>query len=152
MAISALLHWLLSQSLYPVMTYGYELSSDGTPVRLKDQIVTSCAYSLGAMLLVAAALIVATIFFVIVARRPSNPEMPMLAMSSWVVSAACHPPEGDTDAAVKAVQWGVPVLPTARAIGIEGLEEDGVRRCCITSWEVENPLKDERCPVGRHGV
>ncbi|PKY02017.1 hypothetical protein P168DRAFT_283780 [Aspergillus campestris IBT 28561] len=124
MAISALLHWLLSQSIYPVMTYGYELNPDGTPVRLKDQTVTSCSYSTGAMILVVATLIIATILFVVMARRRLKPEMPVLAVSSWVVSAACHSPEGDTDAAVKAVQWGVPVSPMAQETGIEGPEED----------------------------
>lgn len=142
MVISGLLHWLLSQSLYPVMTYGYELTPDGTPVRLKDQTVTSCAYSTTAMLLVAAALILATVFFVIVATRRLKPEMPVLEVSSWAVSAACHPPEGDNDAALKAVQWGMPVLPTAQETGMEGPGEDGGKRRSITSWEVESPLKD----------
>ncbi|KAF5001395.1 hypothetical protein FDECE_10958 [Fusarium decemcellulare] len=59
--------------------------------------------------------------------RRFKTAIPQVGTCSAVVGAACHRPEGDDDAALKQVQWGV----------VSG--KDGDDYCCITSWEVKEP-------------
>lgn len=63
--------------------------------------------------------------------RRITAKAPFVGTCSAVISAACHPPKEDTDAAMKMVQWGV--LP------LDASEEWQGRHCCITSMEVEQP-------------
>lgn len=65
---------------------------------------------------------------------PFKMAIPHVRTSSAVLSAACHPPEGDEDAALKKVIWGVVCGRDLDA------ERDGEKRCCITSWEFKPPI------------
>lgn len=59
-----------------------------------------------------------------------NTAVPTGGTCSAVVSAACHRPSGDKNAALELVKWGVV------------RESNGGRiqdHCCITSWPVEVP-------------
>ena len=57
--------------------------------------------------------------------------MPLAGSCSAAISAACHRPEEDVDAATKPVMWGVVS------------SENGVRHCCFTSFEVSQPVPGE---------
>lgn len=61
------------------------------------------------------------------------PGLPLGPTISLVIAAACHPPENDTDAATKLVQWGEVQSDN------NGDERDPVRHCTITSRKVRSP-------------
>lgn len=58
--------------------------------------------------------------------------MPLACECSVAISAACHPPRLDLDAAFKPVQWGV----------VETDTDALYPHCSFTSKEVEMPDKD----------
>ncbi|KAF2180345.1 hypothetical protein K469DRAFT_592633 [Zopfia rhizophila CBS 207.26] len=60
-----------------------------------------------------------------------KPGLPLGASNSFVIAAACHPPERNRAAALKMVQWGVTHARTDLG--------RGVQHCSITSYEVEPP-------------
>lgn len=62
---------------------------------------------------------------------PCKTAIPQIGTCSAVLSAACHPPEGDEDAALKEVMWGVVS------------EREGAERCCVSSWMVKPPTVGE---------
>ncbi|KAK2794032.1 hypothetical protein FQN51_000941 [Onygenales sp. PD_10] len=102
LAASAILHWLASQSLYYVRRVQYDIhgtllpdGANGTlAVSPLPLILTICLAII--MLLVALGL----------GTKPFGSRMPLAANCSAGISAACHPPAGDADAALKSVMWG----------------------------------------------
>ena len=106
--LSTLLSWLASQSLFVVQID--VLDRDRNTSRM-----TTCGYSPEAIVLtmVVASLIV--LGALITAARRYPPGMPHVSTCSAAISAACHPPPGDVDAAVLPVQWGV--VSTKNGIG-----------------------------------
>lgn len=85
---------------------------------------TTCGYSPIAIVftIILGALIL--LITVGMSLRPMTTAMPVGGPCSAVISAACHAPEGDEDAALKLVRWG--------AVG-------GTNKLCVTSWPVESP-------------
>lgn len=69
--------------------------------------------------------------------RPTTIAIPQIGTCSVVVSAACHPPEGNENAAFEEVQWGV-VAEQDRMR--EGGDNERKERCCVTSQEVTPPI------------
>lgn len=57
---------------------------------------------------------------------------------SAAISAACHPPPGDTKAAFKPVMWGEVDMPVAG-----GGQCEQYRHCCFTSKEAKPLEPDE---------
>lgn len=55
----------------------------------------------------------------------------MVGNNSLAISAACHPPPEDKDAAFLPVQWGAVSHET----------DNGPGHCCLTSFEVEAPIE-----------
>lgn len=130
---SGLLHWLVSQAIFLVRITVY--TADGTEDVGRD--ITTCGYSCIAIIF--AILVGGTLLLVGVAFgfRRFPPGMPLASSCSAAISAACHPPADDVDAAVLPLMWGV----------VEG-DVDGVGHCTFTSREVELPVKD-RLYAGR---
>jgi hypothetical protein len=138
---SGLTHWVLSQALFLVRISFYDRdgqptfpagpSSSFTPT---SNTLTIPGYSPKAIL----AVLVITILMLAVLvgnefrRYPS--AMPLVVNSSFAISAACHQPEGDLDAAYERVKWGAVTHPDRRFPG----------HCCFTSYAVEPPI------VGKH--
>jgi hypothetical protein len=138
---SSVMHWLVSQSIFlvnlkinlPTNQPLNEATIGKHPefsVASTDGTITACGYSnfaiictIGVGILMVAALIVTSAFKL-------QPGIPLAGNCSWAISAACHPPAGDRDAALKPVQWG--------AVS-HGSEEGGPGHCCFTSLEVERP-------------
>ena len=96
----AMLHWLVSQSLFFVEVILYDTVGNITPERL-----VACGYSPMAMIF--ALLLGASMMIVILALgfRYFKNSMPLASSCSAAISAACHAPTGCGDA-LKPVMWG----------------------------------------------
>ncbi|OJJ84364.1 uncharacterized protein ASPGLDRAFT_125960, partial [Aspergillus glaucus CBS 516.65] len=101
LASHALLHWLVSQSLFFVEVFPYNL----TGILMPDYRLVACGHSPIAIIFTISLgfLMVCTIIGLGVGRFKSS--IPLAASCSAAISAACHPPPGD-DHAVKPVMWG----------------------------------------------
>jgi hypothetical protein len=139
-AMSVLLHWLVSQSIFVVAFNIYDdmghRNWDGYKERNIENGLLTCGYSPIAML---AVLIVG--FFMVVAAVgfgyiPYKTGMPLAGSSSLAISAAYHPEEnsgtGEDALSRQELQWGV--VRTSL---------DGVGHCAFSSKEV-GPLLDGR--------
>jgi len=123
---SGLMHWLVSQSIFLARITVYTL--DGVE-DTKNSIAT-CGYSSIAIIFV---LIVGGIMLLIslaTGFRRFKPGIPLASSCSAAISAACHAPRDDGDAAVLPVMWGVVKE-----------EVNGVGHCSFTSDEVVSPVK-----------
>lgn len=125
MFISATLHWLVSQSIFLTVVAAY--NSDGgldNPVQ-----IASCCFSPMAMIIVIVFGVLMIVGCFAVGLFRYDPHMPLVGSCSVAISAACHRPDWDVDAAVLPVQWGV----------IPGSDETtGVGHCSFTSGPVES--------------
>jgi hypothetical protein len=126
MATSALVHWLLSRSLFLVRINVYDHANNPEP----DRDVSACGYSPLAMLVVIAVLGVMLLVLGAYSLRPLSPGPSIVGTCSWAISAACHRPLDDVDASIKPLQWGVTKAGSVRTPG----------HCCLTSKEVQEPV------------
>ena len=128
LAISAaVLHWLLSQSIFLVKIEVFDPYHNFVP----DGGILTCGFSLYALfitLIVAAVMLIA---FFIIGLRPLDTIMPFAGNSSLAVSAACHRPLEDKDASLLPIRWGAVSHET----------RDGPGHCCLTSFDVELPIE-----------
>ncbi|KAL6712953.1 hypothetical protein ACLMJK_009508 [Lecanora helva] len=128
---SAALHWLVSQSLF--LAYVTSLDHNEKP----SKIIATCGYSNIAIIF----MIILGSLLVLLALGQGfwrlNPIMSLARSCSAAISAACHPPEGDTDAALRPVKWGV--------VGNSDIshEEKGLKHCTFTSLEVKEPVEGQ---------
>ncbi|KAF9061623.1 hypothetical protein BDP27DRAFT_1485813 [Rhodocollybia butyracea] len=102
MVYSALLHWLLSQSIFVVAVTFW----DGDLIDTSNSI-TTCGYSPAAMILTAIAggsLILSSL--VVGCFKHLKSDMPLVGSCSKAIAAACHPPEDGSDP-LKPMKWGV---------------------------------------------
>ncbi|OJD27458.1 hypothetical protein ACJ73_01148 [Blastomyces percursus] len=114
------LHWLASQSLFLMQEIPYY--ADG---KLADNyIVNSLGFAPVPMIVVVAlgSLMLIVVFGLSIRRFGSR--MPLAGNCSAGISAACHPPEDDRDAAFRPVMWGEVVITTPQ--DLEGLSAAGV--------------------------
>ena len=121
----AFLHWLCSQSLFLARGIIYDESDD---VVLSDSF-TTCGWSSIAIIFVLAVGSAVMLVTMGVGFRTFNGAMPLSRGCSAVISAACHPPESDTDASTLPLQWGA--LP--------GTTQD--HHCTLSSQEVRKPVR-----------
>ena len=127
MVLSGLLHWLISQSLFLAIVAEYDLKGNlESPVS-----IASCGYSPIAMIITIVLGVLLVIATIGLGQRKYNGSIPLAGSCSLAISAACHPPEWDTDAALNPVLWGV--IPNSGP-GMGGSE---VGHCAFTSGEVE---------------
>jgi len=102
LALSSLLSWLVAQSLFVRVQM-----RDPNNLLPPNSIIPSCGYSPGAIMLT---IIAGTLMVIVTGAtgwRQFPAGMPLAATCSGAISAACHPPLGDDNAAVLPVQWGV---------------------------------------------
>lgn len=126
--ISAILHWLVSQTIFLVRVAGQETLVGEQEY---DSLDSTCGYSPIAIITVIP--LGALLLLVVIANgfRKYKQGMPLAGSCSAAISAACHRPKDDVDAAVFPVLWG--------AVGTEG----PIGHCCFTSFEVSAPVKGE---------
>ena len=125
---SALLHWLISQSIFYVQVVPFHFS--GKPA-YSDQ-TSTCGYSPMAIIF---AIIVGSLLLLagpVLGMKRFTARMPMAANCSAAISAACHPPADDKDAALKAVMWGeISTAPRSKRTSTE--TDDSMVR--LQRWE-----------------
>lgn len=97
LATSALLHWSISQSIFFVVIEVY----NGDAARL----VLGLGYSMQPMILDIVLGSCMLFGLVGIGFRKLHGKMPLVGSNSMAISAACHRPDEDTDAAVKPVMW-----------------------------------------------
>ncbi|KAL4912065.1 hypothetical protein BDW62DRAFT_195499 [Aspergillus aurantiobrunneus] len=126
-----LIHWFVSEGLFYVQVLPYGLDAQLVP----SEALITCGVStipLITGLLLGVALFLIVSFMGTIDFKSSR--MPLALGRSVVVSAACHPPRLDLDAAYKPVQWGV--------VGYDVDAE--FPHCSFTSEEVKEPEDDVR--------
>jgi len=142
----ALLHWLVSQSIFIVQTTVYESGSENVRMGWKDG--SRIGYSaIGIVFVIAAValLICGSLVHSAVRRHRNVPaEFPSLGTCSAAISAVCHPPNGDTDAHLAGVSMGVVA---------QGHLEQG--RLTLSTWDglqeprrlsyFSHPVRDPPC-------
>ena len=122
--LSSLLSWLASQSLFLVQID--IVSRDRGASQITS--ITTCGYSPGAIVLTMVIVSIIALGTLIIAIRRYPSGMPLASTCSATISAACHPPLGDVDAAVQPVQWGV--------VSTRG----GIGHCSFSSKTVAPPI------------
>ena len=109
MAISAILHWLLSESIFYVRIYQY----DAAGTLDETNTISTCGISPIAMIFTLSLAGLALVILAGLAFKRFPPRMPLAGNCSLAISAACHPPLGDEDAALKPLMWGEVVISGA---------------------------------------
>jgi hypothetical protein len=131
-----LLHWLISQSIFVAnVSYYYrgeEIQFKGTrPNQRYPEYNIGVSY-LGVFF---AAILAGSMLLALIINgfRRYSPNMPLAGSCSAVISAACHPPPDDTDAALSAIGWG--------AVDSDS-QSTKSGHCCFTSHKTEAPVVD----------
>ncbi|GAB7353596.1 hypothetical protein MBLNU459_g4017t1 [Dothideomycetes sp. NU459] len=120
------LHWMIARSIFLLEVNFYNSSDDNYGS------LSTCGYSPAAIivsLIIGGVLIIALI---INGFRKLNPGMPIAASNSVAISAACHRPAGDLEAALMPIKYGVVAGGLRLTNGDEMLEH-----VCFTSEETE---------------
>jgi hypothetical protein len=129
MGASAVMHWLLSKSLFLVKIDVYDYRG----VRAPDRDISACGYSALAIVLVMCMLLVMLVVLGLVGMQRLPTGIPLVGNCSWAISSACHDIAGERDAALKPLRWGVLDPGTADKPG----------HCSITSREVQNHVEGQ---------
>ncbi|KAJ5082659.1 hypothetical protein N7532_011702 [Penicillium argentinense] len=144
--VSALLHWLISQSLFMVGIEAYGPNME----RQRGQDFLTCGYS--PVAIVSSIAVGSFMFFCLVGLsfRKFESAMPVAGSCSFTIAAACHPAfdanhreNGEMDAGVQwenededmgllPVKWG-----SVQVVGLVG-------HCTFTSGDVHEPQKEHR--------
>ena len=130
---SSLLHWLVSQSIFLARV----TVLDPTGVEDTNASISTCGYSNIAIIFIIGFGSILPLIAIAHGFRKYPSGMPLAASCSAAISAACHPPEGDTDAAFKPIQWGV----TGKVLETNAGEIVG--HCSFTSLEVTAPVEGQ---------
>lgn len=118
---SSVLHWLLSQSFFFVQVDTYANGFTDSRAGCGFSSLSIYIFFIVALMLLCAVGWVAT--------RPAQQKMPIAASCSFVISAACHPPQNTTDVQLMKVKWGV----------VEKLNLGGTGHCCLSASFVKKP-------------
>lgn len=129
------LHWLIARSIFLVSIMEYDNTG-----KEKDSSSNTCGYSSMSIvfaLIVGGIMIVA---LVVNGCRRLDPGMPVASSCSVAISAACHLPIGQEDAALRPIMYGV-VEDTEQGIGTEYfghsiIEDQGHGHPCFSSADV----------------
>ena len=126
---AAILHWLVSQSIFLVIVETFDPHHDLVP----EDSFTTWGYSPYALVITIIVAGVTLFAFYVVGLRTLDTTMPFAGNSSLAISAACHRPLGDNDAHLLPVRWGAVLHETV----------DGPGHCCLTSFDVEPPIEGQ---------
>lgn len=130
--VSALMHWLVSRSLFLVHIDVYNYAGQWEEGRS----ISNCGFSALAMVLVLMLIFVMLLAMVLISVKRIPANIPVVGTCSWAISGACHDIGGEEDVALKPLIWGV--TEKSMGGGSDGYEKPG--HCSITSREVDGPL------------
>jgi hypothetical protein len=146
MAISAILHWLLSLSISYVRIVQY----DQFGVVDESKTISTCNLSPIAMLFTLSLAGLAFAVLIGLGFRRFPTRMPLAGSCSLAISAACHPPIGDENAALKPVMWGEVSLFTvddAKRNLMTGATQPGSKEInksaeeeILVSWDIDSVI------------
>ena len=123
-ALSALLHWLFSQSLFLVLITEYDIFGNVLPQEASDDLIRyGCSGIALVFTVILSGLMIALLL--VICYRKHHPKMPVVASCSFAISAACHPPTDDDKGALGRLMYGV-----------TGVNGDGTRHVSFSSGEV----------------
>lgn len=126
--LSGVLHWLVSLTLFLARVNTYD--SDG--YKIDDDSFASVGYSPIGMITVVLLGGLILFFLNLIGFRKYQDGLPLAGTCSAAISAACHRPQDDPDAAFKPVMWGAVK------------HDNDVGHCCFTSQEVTAAIEWER--------
>lgn len=130
--ISALLHWLVSQSVFLVSIDidAYLVDDDGTVTGWTVSSNFTCGYSPIAIAFVIVVALLMALFAIFVGLKRFKSGMPLAGSCSAAISAACHSINGLEKTVVtdEPLQWGV-----------MGATAEGLPHCGFSSHPVEAP-------------
>lgn len=127
-AMSGVLHWLMSQSFFLVRTETYTEGVASTQY--------GCGFSFLSLWVFTLAAFSITCAVGLIGNRKMQQRMPFAASCSLVISAACHALEGDEDAQLKKVRWGM----------VEKSPGTGYKHCSVTTKDTRKPTVGQRFP------
>ncbi|KAL0256822.1 hypothetical protein SLS55_007631 [Diplodia seriata] len=132
--LSALLHWLASQSLFMVSITVFENYDDEKGIRRTQNAgrISTCGYSPVAIILTTCVGCIIAVGGLVLAARRYPPGVRLVSSCSAAISAACHPPMSAGEAALLPVQWGVVW---------ESDESDQFGHVTLTSFPVTEPIE-----------
>ncbi|KAH5234289.1 hypothetical protein HBI62_025840 [Parastagonospora nodorum] len=155
MALSGLLHWLVSQSIFlvsidfydvfgsPTISYENEIGPVGSGLETQGDSMKTCGYSPIAIITVVIVGSFMVMGIVAFGYVPYKQGMTLAGNCSMAISAACHldrrVDKSGVEAAQEKVQWGV-----------VSVGEDGVGHCGFTTGSVTAPV-DGELYAGTHG-
>jgi hypothetical protein len=124
LVVSAVLHWSISQSVFFV---GIDVYRD-TELQNSN---FGLGYSVQPIILDIVLGIIMLFVLVGMGFRKLQGKIPLANSNSLAISAACHRPEEDKNAALKGVMWGE----------VQTGSDSEVRHCSSTSMEVTAPVE-----------
>ena len=131
MTISAILHWLVSQSLFfTVITIHVILPN---PDSVQKNLLRSSAWSPIPTVFAICLVLVILLILLALGLVPMKSSMPLAGNCSAAISASCHPPSGDKDA-TKPVMWG-----EVSSRGRDDESVDGCRQSSTTNTTIQAP-------------
>lgn len=133
LGVSALLHWLISQSLYLVNIKAYGTNLLRQPVY--DS--TTCGYSPMAIVTTLSVGVALIICLVVLSFKRFKSGMPVAGSCSLAIAAACHPPTSGLDGGTINEDSAVDTLPVKWGVVKSVLY--GRDHCSFSSGEVELP-------------
>ncbi|KAJ5813671.1 uncharacterized protein N7503_000421 [Penicillium pulvis] len=134
LVIYMVLHWLVSQSLFYFRMTVYTSSG-----KFANALTSCVAYS---PLPIFLSLLVGSLMLAILlglSLRRFKSEMPLAGSCSAVISAACHPPRDDSNAALGLVRWGETMTSPEWMMNQLGRAEERKGHCSFTSFDTERP-------------
>lgn len=118
------IHWLISRGVYLTNVKVYNIAGKEVPNRVRFGYDTN-----GLPLLLAFIMATGLIFVLaLLMSRKFEAEMPIIGTCSLAISAACHPANGDEEAATKPLMYG--------AVKVTGVEGKRAWHACLSSNEV----------------
>jgi hypothetical protein len=140
MLLSTLSHWLASEALSFVQIVPRDAQGK---MRHSRTIYVIGVSSVGLKVMVVPWLVIVVGILILMFRKFKSAAMPIAMNCSAAISAACHPPPDDINAAEKPVMWGqadieIPNLRTFLGPGVADIETK-CRRTTFTSKEVDEP-------------
>jgi hypothetical protein len=131
-ALSGLLHWIASQTLFVVRMHRRNRNGLLEP----DSSLAACGFSSSALLALLLVLITLSVTTSVLGFRSSPAQIPFSDSCSWVISAACHPDPDESDPATGRVKWG--------SISDRRGDDYAVGRCSFSCERVTKPKIEKR--------
>jgi hypothetical protein len=132
LVFSALMHWLVSQSIFLIAAERYDPQGNLVNEVIEGEFGSehyTCGWSPLAVLLVICGGVLMISGAIAMGRRKYQPGMPLRGTNSAIIAAACHMAGGEENIERKKVKWGV----------VGEYDTDGTGHCAFSSGEPAFP-------------